>query len=845
MNKLAHSLCGVLVMLLFALPTMAQDKAEAAADTTKTETPEKKKKNGKSYSDIITDEAITDEGLFTVHKVADKYMFELPVDLMEKEILVVSRISGHVKNLNFGGAGMKSRPQQIIRWQMQDDHILLRSVSYNSTASFEDPIYESVRNNNFEPVIERFKIATYNDDSTSVVIDVSKFFTSDVPMIGALSEGQRRRFGIRGLDNGRSFIKHVNAYPSNVEVRHVLTYRGTSLPDNQLTQTLSIEMNQSFIELPEDPWQPRYYDDRVGYFSIRQIDYSMDEQKAATKRFITRWRLDPKDMDAYKRGELVEPKKPIVYYIDPATPEKWRSYIKQGVNDWQVAFEAAGFKNAIMGMDPPSKEENPEWSPEDVRFSVIRYVSTDIQNAQGPHVHDPRTGEILESDIIWYHNVMNLLRNWFLIQTAAVNPAARAVKFDDEVMGELIRFVAAHEVGHTLGLPHNMGSSVAYPVDSLRAPGFVQRMGVAPSIMDYARFNYVAQPEDEGAGIMPKIGPYDKWSIMYGYKLIPDVDSPEAERATLNEWIKERADDPIYRYGQQQRGVVDPSAQTEDVGGDPVYASDLGVKNLQRILPNLIEWSEREGEDYDDLAELYRNVAGQFRRYVGHVGNNVGGVYEYDKTYDQEGPVYTHVPKQRQRAAVNFLDRQLFTTPTWMADKEIISRVGSTVIVDLIRGLQGYGLRILFDGNRLNRMMENEALNGSEAYSMANLFDDTREAIFREVYQKRAIDPYRRNLQRAYVDKMGDLLMESGSDWNQSDIKALARMTLNELQDDIEDGMKKMDDDISEAHLEDILARIDMIEDMELTVGGNNGGRSSFNGVNDTEHDEFGCWHNH
>jgi len=843
MNQFTSTLCGTLLLLLLAFPGIAQDKTEAPSDTTKAEASEKKK--GKSYEDIITDEAITDEGLFTVHKVGEKYMFELPVDLMGKEILVVSRISGHVKNLNFGGAGMKSRPQQIIRWQKQDDHILLRSVSYNSTASFEDPIYEAVRNNNFEPVIERFKIATYNDDSTSVVIDVSKFFTSDVPMIGALSDFQRQRFKIRGLDSGRSFIKHANAYPSNVEVRHVLTYRGTNLPDNQLTQTLSIEMNQSFIELPEDPWQPRYYDDRVGYFSIRQIDYSMDEQKAATKRFITRWRLDPKDMDAYKRGELVEPKKPIVYYIDPATPEKWRPYIKQGVDDWQVAFEAAGFKNAIMGMDPPTKEENPEWSPEDVRFSVIRYVSTDIQNAQGPHVHDPRTGEILESDIIWYHNVMNLLRNWFLIQTAAVNPAARAIKFDDEVMGELIRFVAAHEVGHTLGLPHNMGSSVAYPVDSLRAPGFVQRMGVAPSIMDYARFNYVAQPEDEGAGIMPKIGPYDKWSIMYGYKLIPEAESPETERATLNEWIKERADDPIYRYGQQQRGVVDPSAQTEDVGSDPVYASDLGIKNLQRILPNLIEWSEREGEDYDDLAELYVNVAGQFRRYVGHVGNNVGGVYEYDKTYDQEGPVYTHVPKRRQRAAVNFMDRQLFTTPGWMVDREVISRVGSTVIVDLIRGLQDYGLRILFDGNRMNRMMENEALNGDDAYSMASLFDDTRKAIFREIYQKRAIDTYRRNLQRAYVDKMGDILTESGSAWNQSDIKAMARMTLNTLEDDIEDGMKKVDDDISEAHLEDLLARIDMIKDMELTMDGNGSSRS-FNSIDDDAgHNEFGCWHNH
>ncbi|MEL6945045.1 MAG: DUF5117 domain-containing protein, partial [Bacteroidota bacterium] len=441
--------------MLFSLSLFAQDAAkEESSDSTKAEKH--------PYEKLINDaeEIESDEGLFTVHKIGGKYYFELSKEVLEKEILVVSRISGHVKNLNFGGAGMKSRPQQVIRWQKMDDKILLRSVSYNSVADFNQPIYKSLRNNNFEPIIMAFDIKTPNKDTSAYVINVDKLFTTDVKMIGALYDFNRKSFGIRNLDKSRSLIVHAKAYPKNVEVRHVLTYNGDKLPDNQLTGTLSIEMNQSFIELPEEPMQPRLYDARVGYFSIQQTDYGLDEQKAAKRRYITRWRLEPKDEAAFARGELVEPKKPIVYYVDPATPEKWKPYIKQGVEDWQAAFEKAGFKNAIIAKDPPSPEEDPEWSPEDVRYSVIRYITTEIQNAQGPHVHDPRTGEILESDILWYHNIMNLLRNWFLIQTAAVNPDARGVKFKDEVMGRLIRFVSAHEVGHTLGLPHNMGSSV-------------------------------------------------------------------------------------------------------------------------------------------------------------------------------------------------------------------------------------------------------------------------------------------------------------------------------------------------------------------------------------------------
>lgn len=817
MKKRIFPLLALLAFALFAQPAFAQKKKDDGDPKKEKEGDPKKegdKKDAeKTYPDIITADAITDKGLFTVHQVKDKYYFEIPVALLGKEILVVSCISGHVKGLNFGGAGMRSRPQQVVRWQLQGKNVLLRSVSYDNVADENLPIYTSVKNNNFEPVVASFGLSCYNTDSTAIVFEPGSFFTTDVPMIGALSDEERKEFSIKGLEDKRSYIEYIKSYPENTEVRHVLTYKGDKLPDNQVTGTLSVGMNQSFILLPEIPMRPRLADDRVGYFSIRQIDYGLDEQKAAARRYITRWKLEPKDPAAYRRGELVEPVKPIVYYIDPATPEEWRPYLKQGVNDWQKAFEKAGFKNAILAKDAPSKAEDPDWSPEDVRYSVIRYVATDIQNAMGPHVHDPRTGEILESDIIWYHNVMNLLRNWFFIQTAAVNPDAQKVKFKKELMGELIRFVAAHEVGHTLGLPHNMGSSCAYPVDSLRAPGFVQRMGVAPSIMDYARFNYVAQPEDKGAGLMPAIGPYDNWSIQYGYTWFPDVQSIEQEKAILHGMIRQHAGNPIYRFGQQQGRVLDPSAQTEDVGSDPVAASQLGIANLKRIEAKLIEWSSEPGKDYAELAELHNNVIGQLRRYVGHVANNVGGVYEYDKTADEAGAVYTHVPKERQAAAVQFVNEQVFNTPNWLINKDIQSKIGSTGALAQIGDLQSFALGTLFSADRLNRMMENETLYGDSAYPAAALFEDTRKAVFSELAAAKAISPYRRNLQRAYVTQMADLLALSGNPYEQSDIKANAMGTLKQIEIELNLARPKMADKTAKTHVEDLLVRISAIKE--------------------------------
>ena len=778
----------------------------------------KKSKKEKTYKDIITKEAITDNGLFDIHKVKEKYYYEINDTLFGREMLMVTRIAKTASGLGFGGGKQNT---QVLRWQKKDNKILLRVVSHNVVASDSLPVNEAVLNSNFEPILYSFKIESKGIDSTSTLIEVTKLFSEDVKPLG-FPQSRRKGYKISSLDSKKSFIESIKSYPENIESRHVKTYNSSSPPSNSSTGTISLEINNSMILLPKVPMKRRYFDQRVGWFARSQVDYGLDVQESKSLKYLDRWRLEIKDEDLekFKNGELVNPKKQIVYYIDRATPLKWRKYLKQGIEDWQIAFEEAGFKNAIIAKDPPTKEEDPEWSPEDVRYSVVRYLASPIPNANGPHVSDPRSGEILESDINWYHNVMTLLRNWFFVQTAAINEDARGVSFDDEVMGRLIRFVSAHEVGHTIGLPHNMGSSSAYPVDSLRSATFTKKYGTAPSIMDYARFNYIAQPEDKGVALMPDIGVYDKHSVRWGYRPIPDAKTAKDEKKTLDKWIRDNENSLMHRFGS---AGIDPSSQTEDLGDDAVKASEYGILNLKRIVPNLNKWTSEDGKDYSDLQTMYGQVLSQFNRYMGHVSSNIGGVYQYYKTYDQEGPVYTHVKKSHQKKCMNFLNDQLFETPTWMIDNNILNKIEFAGITNRIRSTQSRTLNSILDFGKMARLIENEAINGKAAYTLIDMMSELKKGIWKELYNNKEIDVYRRNLQLAYLDRISYIMNEEqGSipSWargrvtsvkvSQSDIRTIAVGQLLELKKDIKK-YKNKSDKMTEMHLDMAMNKINKI----------------------------------
>ena len=706
----------------------------------------------KKNIDSLTKKMTISKGIINSFTDNNKLFFEIPTDLLNKEILVVTRLaqvpSGYSPYIN---AGSKTS-EQVISFFKKNNRVDIKQLSFNNIANEEDPINQSVTENNFSPILASFEIK--NDDETSLLIDVSDYFLKDSPGFNIINPRLKDNYKIGSVDKKRSSIDSVKSFPKNIEVLSTLTFNTSKPPRANRTKTFSFQVNHSFILLPDDKMKIRNYDHRVGWFTVNKIDYSSDALKSDSYRLIRRWRLEPKDKEAYLRGELVEPKKQIIYFLDPATPKKWRPYFIQGIEDWNSVFEKAGFKNTIVAKNPPTKEEDPDFSPEDIRYSTVRYVASETRNATGPSVSDPRTGEILESDIIWYHNHLRSYRNRYLLETGAANPSARTLDTPEKEIGEMMRRVISHEIGHALGLPHNMKASSAYPVESLRSGEFTQKMGIATTIMDYARYNYVAQPGDKNIRFVRQLGPYDDYSIEWGYRYYPDK-TVEEEKEILSKIVDQKSLDPTYMFGSSWG---DPNSQTENIGNDPVKASSYGLKNLKIVSDNLIKWTYEPGKDFSDLEELYDELLAVYRRYIFHVIGVIGGVNQTLINTNQDGSyAYVNVNKHQQKKALDFLDKELWDTPTWLLNKDIISQFNNSDGLYKIEAMHERALNSLLSNTRLNRMLSSDNSIKGDGLKYYELFDNLFESIFQKVSPT---DQIKRNLQISFAKKISELITE-------------------------------------------------------------------------------------
>jgi hypothetical protein len=798
----------------------------------------------KPYETVITNKAVTRKGMITTHKLDDKFFFEISDTTLNRDILVVSRISksGAEVRAAQGYAGDQIG-SSVIRFEKgPNNRIFMRKVSFRTySADSTTSMYQSLKNSNIQAIAASFNIAAYTTDKKGSVIDVTDYLNSDNDIFYFSSPASKTRYRLGTQLADRSYVTNLRSFPTNVEITAVKTYSLAAATTGfgaapagggggASAGSSTIELNTSLVILPKVPMKARYFDARVGYFTVGYTDFDLNPQGVKEIELVKRWRLEPKpaDMAKYKRGELVEPIKPIIFYIDPATPKKWVPYLIAGVNDWAKAFEKAGFKNAVMAKEAPTFAQDSTWSIDDARHSAIVYKPSEIANASGPSISDPRTGEIMESHINWFHNVQSLVHDWYMIQTAAVDPRARKMTFSDELMGDLIRFVSSHEVGHTLGLRHNYGSSSTVPTEMLRNKKWVEANGHTPSIMDYARFNYVAQPEDNisAKGLYPRIGDYDNWAIEWGYKYFADSKSVESDMSILDKMTTESTKNRRLWFGTETNSD-DPHSQNEDLSDNAMKASEYGIKNLKVILTNLPLWTKEKGENYDNLSNMYGQLTTQFGRYMGHVAKNVGGIYENPKTVDQAGLIYERTPATTQKEAMNFLNAQLFTTPKWLLNQPILDNIDVNPL-EVVARLQSTTLNRLLGSSTLGKLVTAEATDGATAYKITDLFTDLNGAIFTEIKAGGAIDVYRRNLQKSYVDKLIAIVnpapaqvvtgavqvgrgagAASGLSNSQSDVMSVVKGQLRDLDASIKSAAAGQSDSLSKYHLLDLADRID------------------------------------
>jgi hypothetical protein len=791
------------------------------------------------YEKVITKDAKSKSGIFTVHSIKDKYYYEIPKSELNKQFLWNTQIAKTTEGAGYGGQQLASR---VVRWELNGNKVNLRSVDFSVVADPKSPIAQAVEAANNDTIIMTMPVAAFSKDGDPVV-EVTRLFSTDVSEFSA-----RQRLNASGMDASRSYIERISPYPENIEAVATVTYTRAQPPVGALAGanlaaaggmrpgSATIVLHHSMVKLPEQPLLPRIFDERVGFFTQNLLDYSRDEQRAPHVRYIARWRLEKKDPSA----DLSEPVKPIVYYVDSATPVKWREWIKKGIESWQPAFEAAGFKNAIIGKFAPTPEEDPEFNPEDVRYSVVRWLPSTIENAVGPHISDPRTGEILNADIQFYHNVMNLQRDWYFVQVGPLDPRAQQLPLPDDLMGRLLEFVVAHEVGHTLGLQHNMKASSTYPQEKVRDREWLHTMGAAPSIMDYARFNYVAQPEDKipVEDLVPRIGPYDVFAIKWGYTPLPEAKTSDGEKPALDKWAREQDTTPWYRFSTTGAAGSDPGELTEAIGdADAIKSTAAGLKNLQRVAQMLLPaTTAKPGEPFDDLAELYGRMLGQWTLEMNHVAAIVGGFDTQEKYAGQTGVIFTPVSKDRQKEAVKFLNENAFVTPTWAIDPKILRRIQAVGVLATIRSAQSNVLNNLLNSPRFNRLAEQAALDGKPAYSAVEFLADVRAGVWKELADPQVrIDAYRRNLQRAFLDLVNTKLNGNAPNLPANlppelaaqlavsgDEKPLYRSELRSLNASIAAAIGKAGDRETSAHLEAARDQIAKILDPKFAQPGGN-----------------------
>lgn len=775
----------------------------------------------KPYETVITESFKSYRGLFTVHQYKDTVYFEIPESVLGRHMAVINRlVQGPGGSNVFSGEELGQRTIQFVKNSI-DSSIQLRYITVAANADSADAISKAVTKSYAMPVAISFPIKAYGKEG-SYVFDVSQYIKTANSLFNDVENPLMNKY-MDAKQVRDMLVESIRAFPVNVEI--TLSKNGRTMGNFDVGipagWPATITTNTSFIALPEVPMKQRTFDPRVGYFADYEYNFRDNQQKVEQRNFILRWRLEPRDedMQKWKRGELVEPQKPIIIYIDPATPKQWRPYLIAGINDWQKAFEQAGFKNAIQGKEW-LEEGDSTVSMEDARYSFVRYLPSPITNAYGPQIHDPRSGEIIQTNIGWYHNIMKLLQEWYFIQASATDPAARKPVFDDKLMGELIRFVSSHEVGHTLGLRHNFGSSSQTPVDSLRSKTYLEQHGHTASIMDYARFNYVAQPEDKipAKYLFPGIGEYDKWAIEWGYKYAGAIGFDEDKKIMRQLIVDRTSKNKRLWFGDGEEKKTDPRCQVEDIGDNPMKAGDYGIRNLQRILPNLPEWTYEEGGIYGNLDNMYKALKNQYSRYIGHVNKYIGGVMITPKSEDQPGEVIQPVSIAYHKEAINFFDKHLFTTPEWLFNPKVTSKVNEPAQPNFIEDLQVKALNSLMDYDKMGKILANQIQFKEQAYSVEQYLAALHKIIWRELPTGNVSDPYRRSLQKSYIANLQNVLLSNVPAMTETDIFTLCRSDMALLRSELHKTLAKATNEASKRHFSDLISRIDKTMDAKLST---------------------------